>query len=354
MKNFIMQDLLIDHTSSIKDAMKKLDIVASKILFVVEDDNFLIGSLTDGDIRRYILSNGSLDKSVIEACNKKTFRVAKPINEKSLAIEMEKKDIIFTPVVNDKGIIEDILSYTDVTKHKLERSLKKLDMPVVIMAGGKGTRMEPFTNVLPKPLIPVGDKTMLEYIIDEYRNYQIDNFYITINYKGNLIKAYFDGTEKNYRINYLEEKEFCGTAGSLRILKEVPETFIVSNCDIIVKANYNDVIEFHRSSNSVLTILSSIQHHAIPYGVVEFKDGGQVTNIQEKPEFSLPINTGVYILSKEAWDYIPENMFFHMTHLIEVLIKNGKKVMTYPVSESEYIDIGQWDEYKSALLRLNP
>ena len=273
-------------------------------------------------------------------------------DEKAVIKRMEELSIIFTPVIDDNGFIKDILSFSALTKRIIKQVYKKIDVPVVIMAGGKGTRMEPFTNVLPKPLIPVGDKTMLEYIIDEYRKYQINDYYITVNYKGNLIKAYFDGSERDYNINYLTEKDFFGTAGSLKLLEDVPETFIVSNCDIIVRADYNDVMKFHKESNSVLTIISSIQHHAIPYGVVEFENGGKVTNIKEKPEFSMPINTGVYILEKEAWDLIPENEFFHMTHLIEALINCGKKVMTYPVSENDYVDIGQWDEYRSALEKL--
>lgn len=353
MNKFNFQDMLINQSKTIKEAMKKLDTVASKILFVVFDDsNKLVGSLTDGDIRRYILSNGSLEAEVLEACNKKTVSIKKPFDEEQLLTKMEELDIVFTPVIDDNGIIDDILSYSAMTKKIIKKVYKKIDIPVVIMAGGKGTRMEPFTNVLPKPLIPIGNKTMLEYIIDEYRKYQIEDFYLTINYKGNLIKAYFDGTEREYNINYIQETDYLGTAGSLKLIKEVPDRFIVSNCDIIVKADYNNVIKFHEETNSIITILSSIQHHAIPYGVIEFENGGQVTNIKEKPEFTIPINTGVYILEREAWDYIPENKLFHMTHLIEALIQDGKKVMTYPVSENDYVDIGQWKEYKEAVGRM--
>ena len=350
MNKFNFRDLLIQQSQTIKEAMKRLDSVASKILFVVHDDNDkLLGSLSDGDIRRYILSNGSLEAKVIEACNKKTLSVNTPFNEDLLLNKMEELDLIFAPLLDNQGHIDDILSYSSMTKKIIKQVYKEIDIPVIIMAGGKGTRMEPFTNVLPKPLIPIGNKTMLEYIIDEYRKYLIKDFYITINYKGNLIKAYLDSSERDYNITYINETNFLGTAGSLKLMDEVPSRFIVSNCDIVVKTDYNDVLKFHKESNSVLTILSSIQHHSIPYGVVEFENGGRVTTIKEKPEFSMPINTGVYILEKEAWDYIPENTFFHMTHLIETLIKDGKKVMTYPVSENDYVDIGQWDEYKNVI-----
>ena len=352
MKEFNFLDLLIDKTESVKSAMKMLDIVASKILFVCDEEHHLVGSLTDGDVRRFILSNGALDSEVECACNKKSYRLYEGYKKEKVIEDMESKGIVFAPILNKKDIIIDILSYSLISKKIIKKVYQKIHMPVVIMAGGKGTRMEPFTNVLPKPLIPIGDKTMLEYIIDEYRHYEIENFFLTINYKGNLIKAYLNGESRDYSITYLEESDFFGTAGSLKLLEDVPETFIVSNCDIIVKADFNDVIKFHKKNKSDLTILSSIQHHAIPYGVIEFEEGGRVKEIKEKPEFSIPINTGVYIVNKAAWEYIPENKFFHMTHLIEALIKDDRIVMTYPVNESDYIDIGQWEEYKHSIKKM--
>jgi len=155
-------------------------------------------------------------------------------------------------------------------------------------------------------------------------------------------------------VDYVWEKEFNGTAASIKLIEnQLPEIFIVSNCDIIVNVDYGDVVKFHNDSDAVLTILSSIQHHIIPYGVIEFKEGGVVTAIKEKPEFSMSINTGVYVLSKNALSYIPDNTFFHMTHLIEALMHDGQKVVTYPVKENDYTDIGQWDEYQKTVSLLN-
>jgi len=312
-------DIYIQEKSNLKECLKQLDRAGTGVVFVVDSDMKLKGAISDGDLRRYLLSNGQLTDSIENCFNKNPIYIKKGnVQNKEVIREIFLKDQVdVIPVVDDFHKIVDIIEWKTVFSEASKPiQYEPLGIPVVIMAGGKGSRMEPFTKVLPKPLIPIGDKTMVEHIIDEYLNYDISDFYFTINYKGNLIKAYFDGIEKDYNIEYLVEKEFNGTAGSLKLLKQVPDTFLVSNCDIFVKADYSDVLKFHRESGSLLTTISSIQHHTIPYGVVEFEDGGRVTQINEKPEFSMPINTGVYILEKDALDYIPDNQFFHMTHLL--------------------------------------
>ena len=169
-----------------------------------------------------------------------------------------------------------------------------------------------------------------------------------------MIRAYFEGVEHKYNIEYVREREFLGTAGSLRLLGEsVPVKFFVSNCDIIVKADFAKVAEFHDQSESWLTIVSAIQHNKLPYGVVDFGLGGKVTEIREKPEYSFTINTGVYLLDSRCIEFIPEGRPFDMPDLIKALMADGKPVHTYPLNESEYIDVGQWDEYRSAIDKIN-
>ena len=350
-----ISDFIINKNISVKDAMRQLDLSSRKILFVVDDTGKLFGSLTDGDIRRWILKEGSLDSIIEQVCNHQPHTIDAQYQLSDVKIMMVKENIESLPVVNDSGEIQGLLFWEEVfAKTETRRSGRKIDVPVVIMAGGKGTRMEPFTKVLPKPLIPIGDKTILECIIDEFRKFDVNKYFVVLNYKAEMIEAYFNGIEKLYDLEYLREKDFYGTAGSLTLVKgKVGNDVIVSNCDNIVKADYYEVLEFHRKSNSYLTILSSIQHHKIPYGVVTFKDGGEVTEIIEKPEYSFPINTGIYILNVKALDYIPEYSVFHITHLIEALIADHKKVMTYPVSESDYVDIGEWDEYRKAIEKLH-
>ncbi|MBN1405551.1 MAG: nucleotidyl transferase, partial [Candidatus Omnitrophica bacterium] len=172
-------------------------------------------------------------------------------------------------------------------------------------------------------------------------------FYVTLNHKGEMVKVYFESTAKPYAINYIKENEYLGTAGSLKLLpNRIEDTFIVSNCDIIVNADYEDLLEFHRKNKNLLTVVGSIQHYKIPYGILHFEKHGRIKSIQEKPEFDFTVNTGVYVLSKEAVNFIPKNKHFDMTDLIGKLLKNNEKVGVYPISEKSYMDTGQWEEYK--------
>jgi NDP-sugar pyrophosphorylase family protein len=229
----------------------------------------------------------------------------------------------------------------------IKKLRKALNVPVVINAGGKGTRLEPFTKILPKPLIPVGDKPIIQAIMDRFFEFGFDTFYIILNYKGEMIKSYFDNVDLEYTIKYINEPDFLGTAGGLKYLPaDFPEYFIFSNCDIIVGTDYASVIKTHLQSNSILTIIGSFQRYTIPYGVLKFSKDGFLDSISEKPEYDFTVNTGIYVLNTEVIDLIPKDKFFHITDLITMLVLSGNKIGVYPVSENSYLDIGQWDEYK--------
>jgi len=353
----IPDSLFINRHTSIKEALKKLNISAEGILLVLDEERKFIGTLTDGDIRRAILAGKELRDTIGEVFNPKpSFLYEDNFNAEEARSLFLNRRFSLIPILKKNGEVARYISWTNFfSDTQFKRKIKNVvKIPLVIMAGGKGTRMRPFTTVLPKPLIPIRDKTILEHIIDEFLQNGISQYYLTLNYRGEMIRAYFDGIPHDYDIKYIWEKEFLGTAGSLRLFAdEAPECFFVSNCDIIVKADYSDVLNFHRSSGSWLTIISALQHNIVPYGVVHFSNGGRVAKIQEKPEYSFTINTGVYILDKRCLRFIPENNVFHMTDLIKALIDDQKPVYTYPVNEKEYIDIGQWEEYRNALDRLD-
>ncbi len=349
------KDIFIFAEETIKEALKKLDKTAEKVLLVIDQDKRLKGTLTDGDVRRYLLKGNSLEGDISSVFNQKPYALGK----KEFSVN-KVRDIFLTrkiqviPLVDENGRVVDFVSWNHVFAEDESSSISgALDVPVVVMAGGKGTRLDPFTRILPKPLIPIGDRPIIELIADEFRRQGAKTYYFILNYKAEMIESYFAHIEKDYRIEYIREPEFYGTAGALKLLEDsISDVFIVSNCDVMVKADFSEVVNFHLAQNASLTVLSSIQHHKIPYGVIEFKERGEVVDIREKPEYTVTINTGVYILDRDALKNIPPQMKFDMTDLMQSLLAAGKKVITYPVNESEYIDIGQWEEYKQSIERL--
>lgn len=351
------KDILIDRKETIKNALKKLDKTAEKVLLVVSQEKKLLGTVTDGDIRRYILKGRSLEDSISTTYNRKPVF----IYEKDFSMEIARallidKSIDLIPVLNDKEFVVNYITWGKAFSEKraYDKNLEDLKIPVVIMAGGKGARLEPFSRILPKPLIPIGDKPIIEIIIEEFRKCGIRTFYVTLNYKGKMIESYFDSIEKNYDIRYVWDGASSGTIASLKFLKkEMKDTFIVSNCDVIVKADFAEVIKLHKKKKAALTILSSIQHYKIPYGVIKIIARGEVSGITEKPEYSFIVNTGVYVVDKRALRLIPDKSSFDMTDLISRLVKEGEKIITYPVNESDYTDIGQWEDYKKSFRKLS-
>jgi len=351
----VPSDVFVYPEDSIKDALKKLNRAADQVLFVVDNDKKLLGTVADGDVRRYILAGKTLEERVEAVCNKSpVFLNAKQFSMKK-AEKILSGNIKLIPLLDDKRKVVDCIGRKQVflSGGKINPKRKELDIPVVIMAGGKSTRLEPFSRIFPKPLMPIGNKPMIEVVIDEFRKYGIRKYYLTLNYKGDMIESYFKSAKKDYEIKYTWEKDFLGTAGSLKLLEaKLPDTFIVSNCDIIVRADFEEVVKFHDSHRAALTVLSSMRHYKIPYGVINFKKGGEVINIHEKPEYILTVNTGAYILDKKILKLIPKNKHFDMTDLIRVLIEKKKKIATYPVNENDYVDIGQWEEYKKTIEKL--
>ncbi len=347
------KDIFINPNASIKDALKKLDKTAEKTLLVVDDDKHLLGTITDGDIRRFIIKTGKLEGNIKDIFNSNPIKIH--IKER---YEREKIKKIFLlnkieviPVVDDEGQVVEYLTWTQFFSDKRiagERGI--LNIPCVIMAGGKGTRLTPFTQVLPKPLIPVGEKTMVEHIIDNFKKFRISKFFLTLNYKGEVIQSYFNSIKKDYEIEFIWEKKFLGTAGSLKLLEgKISGDFIISNCDVLIKANFKDIYKFHKENNSTFTSVVAIQHYKIPYGIVKTGENGKIEDIREKPEYIFQINTGVYIANERILKYIPEDEYFDMPNLIKKLIENNESVFAYPINESDYIDIGQWEEYRKNL-----
>ena len=346
-----MKKIFINPNATIKEAMESLDKTTDKVLLVVDDEQILIGTLTDGDVRRYILRGGDLSGIIQNVYNTTPIFVFQDdFDLEKVKRILTKNKIELIPILDQNRKIVTFITWTKAFGNEKNHGKQQLDVPVVIMAGGKGTRLEPFTKVLPKPLIPVGDKTVIDHIIDNFVAYGIREFYLTIHHKSKILRAYFEEKTPDYSIGFAEESEPRGTAGSLKLLiDKLDGPFFVSNCDIIIEADYADIFRFHTKNNYDITLVASTKQFNIPYGICELNGEGSLKQIKEKPEYDFLANTGLYVLNPEVLELIPDNQLFHITHLIDRVKENGGSVGVYPISEQAWIDVGQWGEYRKAL-----
>lgn len=335
----------ISPSSSLLDAMKKMDEVKVKNLFVFLEESFC-GLLTIGDIQRAIIKSIPLTEQVGKILN--TTKIYASVDDSIDEIK-EKMHQIWAdcmPVLDREGNLKDIVFWKDVSRDDVQSERQPIHLPVVIMAGGKGTRLKPITNVIPKPLVPIGDKTILETILDQFEAIGCTKFYMSVNYKADIMKYYLSQLDHQYDIEFFQEDKPLGTIGSVSLLKgKIATPFFVSNCDSINEQDYRDVYDYHVENHNDLTIVTMVKTFKIPYGVIETGEDGLMTALSEKPELTYQVNTGVYILNPSCIDEIPEGEFFHITHLMEKIKARGGRVGCFPVSEQAWKDMGEWPEY---------
>ena len=347
-----IDEIIIDPRMTIREALKKINKAGKKCLIVCSKGSF-IGTLSDGDIRKALLSNADMSSPIEGYFNNNSFSVyEKDFKESEIKeIFLEKKfDII--PILNKSNEPIKIVEWDTVFSSK--KSDIKLNIPVVIMAGGKGTRLKPFTNVLPKPLIPLNNQTVIEKIIETFLKAGIEKFYMTINYKGKILKAFFEELDPSYSMKFVEESKPLGTGGSLsKFIGKIKSTFMVVNCDTIIDVDHADLIDFHKKHECDITLVASTKEIIIPYGSCEIDKNGFLKNILEKPTLDYLINTGLYVLEPEVLKFIPKDEFFHITDLIDLLKKKGRKIGVFPIDEAAWVDVGQWAEYREAVKRLS-
>lgn len=329
----------------ILDALKLMDSSKTKLLFVFDGNKFE-GILTIGDIQRAILKDTNLTSPISSILDKN--KIYASVNESigDIKAKMSKLRAECMPLVDEKGNLVKVYSWKDLFGNKAQTEYPSLNIPVVIMAGGMGSRLAPLTNIYPKPLIPIGEKTIVESIMDKFVNYNCHDFYMSVNYKADTIKNYFDFIKNpQYNVQYFQEDKPMGTAGSLRLLKDkINSTFFVSNCDILIEEDYANILEYHRSNKNELTVVAAVKTISIPYGTIITGENGLLESIEEKPTLSFKINTGLYILEPTLLDDIPDE-FFHITHLMEKLKAQGRRVGVYPISQNDWKDMGDWKEY---------
>jgi dTDP-glucose pyrophosphorylase len=345
-----MDNLIIPKTLPIQKALEILDESRTKTLFISDESDVLIGSLTDGDIRRWILRTGGVKGKVIQACNPNPSVLHHPVDKEEALRVMEMKQLLAIPMLSDTGKIMSILTRDELLGRQPEATRELLGIPVIIMAGGKGTRLDPITRILPKPLVPIGHQPVIELIMQQFAAFGADNFTISLNHQASLIRAYFEDANYPYEITFIQEEKPLGTAGALKLIdgKHTGDLF-VTNCDIIIRSDYNEILRFHRQGGFALTIVAALHHQAIPYGVCEASDTGQLVRITEKPEYSMLINAGMYILQSNITELIPDDSEYHITHLIEDLRRLDRPIGVFPVAANAYHDIGRWEAYQAAL-----
>lgn len=340
-----IKDRAIQNTITVLQSLKKMDEVKVKMLFVFDNEQFL-SILTIGDIQRAIIKGVDMSAPVTTILKtQKKFASPSETREQIRSKMLELRSECM-PVVDKKNNLIDVLFWNDMFKHSEPEHREKIDLPVVIMAGGKGTRLKPITNVIPKPLVPVGDKTILEVIMDQFEGIGCHKFYMSVNYKADMIEYYLSQLDHKYDIEFFMEDKPLGTIGSVSLLKgKITTPFFVSNCDSINDQDYRDVYDYHMQNKNDLTIVTMVKSFRIPYGVIETGEDGIMTALKEKPELNYQVNTGAYILNPECINEIPKGEFFHITHLMEKIKNRGGRVGCYPVSEGSWHDIGEWPEY---------
>ena len=340
-----IEERVVSPSASLLDAMKRMDELKVKMLFVFDDEHFE-GIITIGDIQRAIIKNVPLKESLSTIIGKKKKYAAPDESIEEVRKKMINLRAECMPVVDKLGNLVDVYFWNDLFNSSEPQNRKKINLPVVIMAGGKGSRLKPLTNVLPKPLVPVGDKTILEVIMDQFESIGCHKFYMSVNYKADMMKYYLSQLDHKYDIEFFMEDMPLGTIGSVSLLKgKITTPFFVSNCDSINEQDYRDVYDYHVNNHNDMTIVTMVKSFKIPYGVIETGEDGLMVDLKEKPEHTYMVNSGVYILNADLINEIPKGEFFHITNLMEKVKARGGRVGCFPVSEDSWHDMGEWPEY---------
>lgn len=342
-----LEKICVEEGVSISEGIKKLDRSGKKILLVTKNQK-LTGIITDGDVRRWVLRKGSFEENVNKLMHDRPQVVKKGELDQAKRMMLDLR-LEAIPVVDENNIPLDVVFLRDLITSG-QRQYEQVDVPVIIMAGGRGTRLYPYTNILPKPLMPIGSVTILERVIDSFQKNGCRQFWLILNYKKNLIKAYLDETQKTYQVQYVEEKDFWGTCGGIRLVQgKIKDTFFVSNCDVLLDIDYADLLRHHQMNQNEITVVTSLKHIQIPYGVIELEKGGEIRNLSEKPSFNYNMNTGIYVMEPSVIDDIPSNQIFHMTDLMNRLLEKKRKVGAYPIMEKCWQDMGEPGEMRKMI-----
>ena len=337
-----MQQYIIAESASIRDALVSLNSIAhdTMSLFVVNSNEQMTGTLTDGDIRRGIISGAQLTDKVSTIMHRDFKYLKQSEFDVAHLKDFRKQRIIFVPILDERHHIVDVVNF--------RKFKSRLPIDAILMAGGKGERLRPLTVNTPKPLLPVGEKCIIDHNVDRLISYGIEHINVTTNYLGEQIEEHFAELRNGVRICCYREPKFLGTIGSVKFVENFyNDTILVMNSDLYTNIDYEDFFLHFQMHNAEMSVAAVPYNVSIEFGILDL-DGRDIKGLIEKPKYSYYANAGIYLIKKNVLSEIPENTFFHATHLIEKLIEQKKKVIRYPLNGT-WIDIGTPQEYAKVL-----
>lgn len=341
-----IEQYIVDGGKTIRTALQKMNTGGQGFIAVCRDAQ-VYGIITDGDVRRAILQGVDLDEKVSSIANI-SFRYLETFDRQKVEEIFTHTPVRHLPIIRDGQLVEVIFEESFFLEtEKIGNQSTVLDAPLVIMAGGKGTRLYPYTKVLPKALVPVHGRPIIEMIIERFKNYSVNSVFISVNHKAGMIRAYFEDVKlDDIEIHFFQEDRPLGTAGALGLMKSsLDRDFFLSNCDILVKTDYREVLDFHHQKSFAITIVGALIHHRMPYGVCRIENGGTLIDLVEKQEHDYLVNTGMYVISPRVLSLIPEGATLDMNELLTMVQNAGHNVGVFPISQNAWVDIGQLDSY---------
>jgi dTDP-glucose pyrophosphorylase/CBS domain-containing protein len=334
--------------ATVLDAIKIIDDAALQIALVIDKERRLLGTVTDGDVRRGILAGIKMDDSVTKIMNKNPITVGQQTTAEEMLHIMAARKIHQMPVLDDQKRVIDIKQIEVLVEQTVPETSGQDDVWIVLMLGGQGKRLHPLTENLPKPMLPIGDRPLLETIVRNFTAQGFRHFFFSVNYKAEIIRDHFgDGEKFNANIIYMPEKIQLGTAGALSLLPARPSgPVIVMNGDILTNCNFSQLIEFHRHTKAPATMCVREYQYQVPYGIVQ-TSGSKLDSIVEKPSHSYFVNAGIYIINPETLDMVPEDKHYDMPQLFEDLNRRGQDSAVFPIREY-WLDIGRFEDLEQA------
>lgn len=332
---------LVTQEQTITEAVRVIDSTIARIAVVVDGASRLVGTVTDYDVRQAILKGTSMDSSVSRIMNSTPKFLTKGLNLQDVLAKMQAWNVKQLPIVDD-GVIVDLKLRSDFEGKNARTN------PVLIMAGGLGTRLRPLTDTCPKPMLKLGAKPILQIILESFVEEGFNDFYFSVNYKAEMIKEYF-GTGRSFGVNitYLEENKRLGTAGALSLLPDtIKEPVIVMNGDLLTEVDFHQLLEFHYNRHGQATMCVREYNYRCPYGVVKF-DGWDITELREKPVYTEFVNAGIYVISPDMIKIVPKDKYYDMTDLFNDMVARKEKALIFPIREN-WMDIGRLEDFERA------